>query len=156
MSDTDYRALADFRFQIRQFLHFSESAAHSEGLQPQQHQLLLATRALSSSSGPTIGELAEHLLIQHHSAVGLTDRLMERGLVERVRGNGDRRQVRIRVTPDGESTLARLSRAHRAELSNSGPRLVEALTAVLRHPREKSDPNRNPEHDAFKTQTRNS
>jgi DNA-binding MarR family transcriptional regulator len=147
LSDTDYRDLAEFRFLIRRFLHFSETAAQSEGLQPQQHQLLLATRALTTSSGPTIGELAAHLLIQHHSAVGLADRLMTRGLVERVRGSGDRRQVRIRLTPDGERTLTRLSNAHRAELLNSGPRLVEALTALLQHPREESDPNHSQEEN---------
>lgn len=142
LEDADYRALADFRFHIRRFLHFSEGEAQSEGLEPQQHQLLLAARALNAanmkSPGPTIGELAEHLLIRHHSAVGLTDRLMERGLVERVRGSEDRRQVRIRLTPQGESTLARLSSAHRAELLNSGPQLVESLAALLQRSSEKS------------------
>jgi DNA-binding MarR family transcriptional regulator len=149
LADADYRALADFRFQIRQFLHFSELAAHSEGLQPQQHQLLLAARALTVSRAPTIGELAGHLLIQHHSAVGLTDRLAERGLVERVRGSGDRRQVRIRLTAEGERTLARLSSAHRTELLNSGPRLVVALAGLLRQPREESKPNE--EHHVSET-----
>jgi DNA-binding MarR family transcriptional regulator len=147
LSDADYRALADFRFQIRRFLHFSEAAAHSEGLEPQQHQLLLAARALTGSCGPTIGELAEHLLIRHHSAVGLADRLMERGLVERIRGSGDRRQVRIRLTAQGESTLTRLAGTHRAELLNSGPSLVESLGALLQQLGGKSRLRRHREDD---------
>jgi DNA-binding MarR family transcriptional regulator len=151
LSDADYRALADFRFQIRRFLHFSETAALAEGLQPQQHQLLLATRALTASRGPTIGELAAYLFIQHHSAVGLTDRLEERGLVERLRGAADRRQVRISLTPAGESILTRLSSAHRAELWISGPDLVEALRALSPYSSEQSNPN----HDAPKTEDQN-
>ena len=99
MTQADYRALSQFRFHIRRFLHFSEEAARAEGLEPQQHQMLLAIQALDGGEGPTIGELADHLVIRHHSAVGLVDRLTARGLAERFRGNGDRRQVRVRLTP---------------------------------------------------------
>jgi DNA-binding MarR family transcriptional regulator len=140
LADADYRALADFRFQIRRFLHFSEEAARSEGLEPQQHQFLLAIRALSAPRGPTVGEIAGHLLIRHHSTVGLADRLVEHGLVERVRGEGDRRQVRIRLTTQGENAIMRLSTSHRATLWNTGPLLVESLAALLRQLREKSVP----------------
>lgn len=132
LADADYRALADFRLQIRRFLHFSETEAQSEGLEPQQHQFLLAIRALNGPGGPTIRELAEQLLIRHHSAVGLADRLMERGMVKRLRAGKDRRQVQISLTKLGESTLMRLSGAHRAELFNTGPILVESLAALLR------------------------
>jgi DNA-binding MarR family transcriptional regulator len=150
LGDADYQALADFRLQIRRFLHFSEAEALSEGLEPQQHQLLLAVRALTGSCGPTVGEIAEHLLIRHHSAVGLADRLMEHGLVERVRGDGDRRQVRIRLTKQGELTLTRLTSTHRAELLNSGPLLVESLGALLQQLREKSNLQRHKEDDVPK------
>jgi DNA-binding MarR family transcriptional regulator len=139
LKDEDYRALAKFRFQIRRFLHFSEEATRSEGLESQQHQLLLAIRASADLSGPTVGELAEQLWIRHHSAVGLADRLMQRGLVERVRGADDRRQVRIRLTPAGDSILARLSSVHRTELLKSGPLLVESLAALLQRPHDKDD-----------------
>src|SRR5579863_159724 len=108
LSLSDYHALAAFRYQIRRFLHFSEEAARNEGLEPQQHQMLLAIQTSDQNSGPTIGNLAEHLLIQHHSAVGLVDRLAVRGLVERIRGGEDRRQVRIRLTPAGNDKLRRL------------------------------------------------
>ncbi len=131
-NQADYRALGEFRRRIRRFLHFSEMAARSEGLEPQQHQLMLAIRCLDGDEGPTVGELAEYLLVRHHSAVGLIDRLAEHGFVERARAEGDRRQVRIRLTPEGEKKLKRLSEAHRAELRESGPELVEALGELLR------------------------
>lgn len=131
-STRDYQALSSFRWQIRRFLHFSQEAALSEGLEPQQHQMMLAIRATNEPDGPTIGELAEELLIRHHSAVGLVDRLVERGLVERARAAVDRRQVRVRLTSEGDRKLQRLSHTHRAELRQSGPDLVEALASLLR------------------------
>lgn len=138
LTSHDYLALGEFRYRIRHFLHFSEFAARQEGLEPQQHQLLLAVRSLERSEGPTIGDLAEHLFIRHHSAVGLVDRMEERGLIERMRGPGDRRQVRVRLTARGEEKLKKLSVIHRGELRNSGPALVEALSGLLRrlHPHE--------------------
>ena len=155
LTDADYRALADFRLQIRRFLHFSEEAARYEGLEPQQHQFLLTVRALTGAHGPTVGEIAGHLLIRHHSAVGLADRLGERGLVERVRGIGDRRQVWIRLTTLGENAIMRLSATHRAVLLNTGPVLVESLSALLRQRREKSDPHGHKEDDVPNAQDRN-
>ncbi|HLK67950.1 MAG TPA: MarR family transcriptional regulator [Bryobacteraceae bacterium] len=131
LSVSDYQALAGLRFQIRCFLRFSETAARAEGLEPQQHQLLLAIRAMDQQGGPTIGHLADHLLIQHHSAVGLIDRLASHGLVERARSEADRRQVRIRLTVEGEEKLRRLTAEHRSELRNSGPLLVATLGALL-------------------------
>jgi DNA-binding MarR family transcriptional regulator len=150
LTDADYRALADFRLQIRRFLHFSEEAARYEGLEPQQHQFLLTVRALSGAHGPTVGEIAAHLLIRHHSAVGLADRLVDRGLVERVRGGRDRRQVRIRLTTLGEHAIMRLSATHRAALLNTGPVLVKSLGALLRQRRQKSDPQCRKEDDVPK------
>jgi len=131
LSTADFRALADFRYRIRRFLHFSEEAARAEGLEPQQHQMLLAIRALDEGAGPAIGALAEHLLIRHHSAVGLLDRLEERRLIARTRTHPDRRTVRVKLTAAGERKLHRLSHAHRSELRTAGPRLVETLDAVL-------------------------
>jgi DNA-binding MarR family transcriptional regulator len=132
LTDSDYRSLGAFRYQIRQFLHFSEEAAKAEGLEPQQHQMLLAIRALQEPPAtPTIGQLAEHLFIRHHSAVGMIDRLAERGLVERARGEDDRRQVRVRLTAGGCQKLHQLSRIHREELRESGPALVKTLRGLL-------------------------
>ncbi|HTX36491.1 MAG TPA: MarR family transcriptional regulator [Bryobacteraceae bacterium] len=132
LTDCDYRSLSAFRYQIRRFLHFSEEAAKTEGLEPQQHQMLLAIRGLEEPSAPpTVGQLAEYLFIRHHSAVGMIDRLAERGLVERLRGGEDRRQVRVRLTPAGCRKLHHLSRIHREELRQSGPALVETLRGLL-------------------------
>jgi DNA-binding MarR family transcriptional regulator len=147
LTDVDYQALAAFRLQIRRFLHFSEEEAQAEGLEAQQHQFLLAVRAGGESHAPTIGEIAGQLLIRPHSAVGLADRLVEHGLVERVRGDGDRRQVRIRLTTKGENTIARLSSIHRAELLNSGPLLVESLGVLLQQYREQRAPQRQNEDE---------
>lgn len=131
LSAGDYQALGAFRYQIRRFLHFSEEAARTEDLEPQQHQMLLAILVLGDAGGPTVGKLAEHLLIRPHSAVGLADRLAERGLVERTRGGDDHREVRLRLTRAGRAKLRRLSAQHRDELRRSGPLLVAALSAVL-------------------------
>ena len=131
LNQEEYRALADFRFQIRRFLHFSEQAARNEGLEVQQHQMMLAIRGLESEEGPTVGALAGYLLIRHHSAVGLIDRLESRGLVVRERRADDRRQAKVRLTAGGAAVLERLTGAHRDELANFAPHLVNALERVL-------------------------
>ncbi len=131
LSPADYRALSNFRYEIRRFLHFSEEAARAEGLEPQQHQLLLAIEGLDEPGSPTISELAAHLILRHNSAVGLVDRMEQRGLVERVRGAPDRRQVRVRLTPEGSEVLHRLTHMHRQELRRSGPKLIQALGGVI-------------------------
>ena len=133
LSGSDYRALAEFRYQIRKFLHFSEQAALAEGLEPQQHQMLLGIKALDDAEKPTVGRLAEHLFIRHHSAVGLIDRLEERALVKRARASqGDRRQVSVHLTSEGESVLRRLTKVHRKELLTSDPGLVQSLQGLLK------------------------
>ena len=130
----EYRALAEFRFQIRRFLNFSEKAAKSEGLEPQQHQMMLAIRGLESAEGPTVGQLAGYLLIQHHSAVGMINRLEKRRLAIRERCSEDRRQATVRLTKEGDAVLERLAGAHRAELANLAPHLVKALEQALASP----------------------
>jgi DNA-binding MarR family transcriptional regulator len=132
LSTSDYQALSDFRFQLRKFLHFSEEVARAERLEPHQYQTLLAIKGLHDGDGPTIGRLADHLLIRHHSAVGLLDRLEERHLIKRVRARyGDRRQVSIHLTREGEAKLKHLAAMHRAELRTSGPALVRTLQELL-------------------------
>jgi len=98
---TDYQSLAELRYQIRRFVHFSEQAVRNAGLEPRQHQLMLALKALPKGVRPRIGELAERLLIQHHSAVELVNRLATGGYVRRGRGDADRREVLLSLTPKG-------------------------------------------------------
>jgi DNA-binding MarR family transcriptional regulator len=132
LSREQYCHLAEFRRQIRRFLHFSEITAKEHGLEPQQHQLLLARQGLPEDVKPTIGEIAARLFIQHHSAVELVNRLERTGAISRHPGTDDKREVWIRLTPTGRVRLRELALAHRTELENTGPELVSALNSVLR------------------------
>ena len=114
-TNEDYRRLAAFRYALRRFLHFSEDAARTAGISPNQYQLLLFVRGFNGTP-PTIGELAEQLQIEHQSAVGLVDRSESGGLVARKRDPKDRRRVRISLTPKGAAVLRRLVRVHSPEL----------------------------------------
>jgi DNA-binding MarR family transcriptional regulator len=138
LSPDQYRDLAEFRRQIRQFLHFSEAIAREHRIEPQQHQLLLAVQGLPGGAKPTIRELATRLFIQHHSAVELVNRLEATGAVARVPGIEDKREVLVRLTPAGRAALRRLALAHHTELEHSGPELARALSSVLRHSRKVS------------------
>jgi DNA-binding MarR family transcriptional regulator len=89
----DYQALADFRFEIRRFLNFSERLVHAAGMEPQQHQALLAIKGLPAHRVATVGVLAERLLIQHHSAVELVNRLEAKGLLRRARSGPPRSRI---------------------------------------------------------------
>ena len=131
VSITEYQALAEFRYQLRRFLRFSEQAARAAGLEPQQHQLLLALKGLPQEKKATIGALAERLQIAHHSAVELVDRLAERGLIQRNRGEADQRQVLLTLTSQGEEVLQKLALAHRAELRLADSALIQALNTLL-------------------------
>ena len=123
----DYRLLSEFRYLIRCFLEFSETAAVRAGLTARQHQALLAIKGVREDAAPTIGYLAERLRIQHHSAVELVDRLVEAGLVEREQDPGDRRRVKLELTASAERHLAELSTSHLAELKRMRPALLEIL-----------------------------
>jgi DNA-binding MarR family transcriptional regulator len=127
----DYRALADFRYEIRRFLSFSEQAARDSGVEPQQHQALLAIKGLPLGRRPTVGVLSERLQIQHHSGVELSVRLEAKKLIRRVRSRRDRREVLLSLTRRGEQLLRELTLPHRAELRSAGPTLLRALDAVI-------------------------
>ena len=127
----DYQSLAELRHQIRRFLHFSEQAARKAGLEPRQHQLLLALKGLPEDKRPRIAELAQRLQIEHHSTVELANRLVAGGYVRRQRADEDRREVLLTLTPKGEKVLKGLSIAHRAELRRQGPALVTALRRAI-------------------------
>jgi DNA-binding MarR family transcriptional regulator len=134
MSDTlsreRYQALAEFRYQLRRFQRFSDEAARAADLEPQQHQMLLAIKGADTES-LTIGELAERLQIQHHSAVELVARAATRGLVVRERGETDRRQVFVGLTDAGEDALHELSSAHHRELLSAAPDLIRILQRIV-------------------------
>ncbi len=129
-SKTEYEILAEFRYALRRFLRFSESAASEVGLTPQQHQALLAIKGFPEREQITIGELAERLQIRHHSAVGLADRLEAEKLIKRVPGADDRRKVYISLTAHGQSVIEKLSALHHEQLVQLTPQLRALLTRI--------------------------
>ena len=132
ISSVEFRALAEFRYQIRLFLNGSEQAARAAGLEPQQYLFLLALRGLPLGWEATIRKLAERMQLRHHSVVELVDRLERQQLLRRERSRTDRRQVIVNLTPRGEKILSRLARQRIAELRTAAPALVRALTSVIR------------------------
>jgi DNA-binding MarR family transcriptional regulator len=127
----DYQALAEFRYQIRRFLHFSERAVKAAGLERGQYQLMLAIKGMPSGVRPRIRELANRMQILHHSAVELVNRLEAGGFARRDRAQDDRREVLLALTPQGEKVLSELALHHREELRSAGPALVGALRGVM-------------------------
>jgi DNA-binding MarR family transcriptional regulator len=132
LSDADYKALAEFRYLIRRFVTFSESAARATGLAPQQHQALLAIKGYEVGKSLTVGDLADRLSIRHNSAVGLVDRLVRAGHVARNTDAKDRRRVTLTLTEEGENILADLSSAHRDELRHLTPSLKTLFAKLER------------------------
>src|SRR2546425_1656522 len=132
VSKVIYETQAAFRYALRQFLRFSETSARSVGLTPQQYQALLAIHGFPGAARVRLGELAERLQRHPHSAVGLADRLMAKGLAARVRSTADRRHVFIRLTSRGNRILERVSAANRGELRRLRPQLTRLLTRMMR------------------------
>jgi len=131
-SRVDYRALADFRHEIRRFLRVSEQAARGAGLEPQHHQLLLAIKGAPPGDPPTIAYLAERLQLRHHSIVGLVDRLEQRGLVHRRRDPADHRRALVSLTDAGEQILHTLSVLHQDEIRSRATGLIAAMMPIVR------------------------
>ncbi len=117
LSSADYEQLLSFRTGLRRFLRWSEEEATAAGLTPAQHQLLLAIRGHAGAAGPTIGDVADALVLRHHSVVGLVDRAEAAGLVRRRVDRDDARVVRLALTPAGARRLAHLTNAHLEELA---------------------------------------
>lgn len=134
LNDDDYRRLLEFRTAIRKFLKYSQVQAAKLGLTPAQHQLLLAIRGSRRAGGPTIGDVADRLLIKHHSAVELIDRAEAAGLVERRPDRDDQRVTRLALTRSGRSKLERISAANLTEIGRLGPELNDVWSAIERLP----------------------
>jgi uncharacterized protein YeaO (DUF488 family)/DNA-binding MarR family transcriptional regulator len=130
LSDEVYARLLGLRTGLRHFERWSEQQAQAAGLTPAQHQLLLAVRGHSDPRGPTIGEVADYLLLLHHSVVGLIDRADAAGLVTRIRDDEDHRVVRLHLTADGAQRLEALSALHLEELKRLAPQLPGAWAGL--------------------------
>jgi DNA-binding MarR family transcriptional regulator len=124
------RTLAEFRYELRRFLLFSECAALELGLQPQQHQLLLQVAGTPNETDATIAYAAERLGLKHNSTVELVDRSEREGLLERTADVTDKRRAILRVTRKGRMLLGRLAGDHAKELNELAPRLTKALKHI--------------------------
>ena len=140
LSEPEYLALGEFRYQLRRFLRHMEEASRLLGANPQQYQLVLAVKGLPAGTIPTISQLAERMQLNHNSMVELVDRCEQNRLLRRARSSNDRRQVTLSITPEGEALLRKLGVAAREELAEMGPTLVNAilqLTGVSRPTKQK-------------------
>ena len=127
VGDSEFVRLLEFRDGLRRFLRWSDGQARQVGLSAAQHQLLLAVRG--HRGRPSVGDVAAHLLLRHHSAVELVDRAERAGLLRRVADERDQRVVRLELTADAENRLVHLAAAHLEELS----RLRPSLAALWKH-----------------------
>ncbi len=136
------RRLAEFRFQLRRFLHVSQSAEERMGLPHQQYQLLQCVGGAPEGMAPTIANVAARMLLRHNSAVELVDRTIDQGLLRRCPDPADHRCILVSVTPKGARVLASLARFHTRELEQSGPELVRALEHILHARARRATPER--------------
>lgn len=134
--DSLLRTLAEFRYELRRFLHFSECAALESGLQPKQHQLLLQVAGAPESTAVTIAYAAERLGLKHNSTVELVDRSEREGLLARTADPGDKRRAILRITGKGKQVLGRLTGNHARELNELAPRLARVLERITTHARD--------------------
>jgi DNA-binding MarR family transcriptional regulator len=132
LSTEDYARLAAFRYALRKFLRFSETAAAGAGISGQHYQAMLILRACPEDQPTTIADLAQQLLIKHNSAVELVDRLVQQDLVMREASSADRRKVELRLTARGRQMLAKLAAVHRRELQRLGPLLNRFFAELSR------------------------
>jgi DNA-binding MarR family transcriptional regulator len=123
----DYELLAAFRRELRRFFAFSERVAQAAGLPAQQYQALLAIKGHPGRDRVTVGELARELLVAHHSASELADRLAEKRLLVRLADERDRRRTLLALTPEAEAILAGMARTHLEELRRLQPSLIGLL-----------------------------
>jgi DNA-binding MarR family transcriptional regulator len=129
---SDYRALAEFRYELRRYFSLSDKASRDAGLHPGQYRFLLLLKGLPEGMEPTISNMAERLGLRHHSTVELVDRMEKRGLIFRERSERHRSYVFVRITPKAESILQKLVASRKLELKKAGPVLVKALNILTK------------------------
>src|SRR5437660_11744464 len=131
LSTAEYQALAELRYRIRKFLREGDTVASAAGLEPQHYLLLLMIRGIPDGQEATVSNLAERLVLKHHSVVELIDRMEAHGYVRRSRSRDDRRRVLVTLLPRGEKLLEQVARDRIGELRASGAALVKAISALL-------------------------
>lgn len=131
ISPAEYQAMAELRYRLRLFLREGDAAARTAGLEPQQYLMLLAIRGLPDGAPAKIQSLADGLLVKHHSAVELIDRLEKHGYVRRARSREDRREVLVSILPKGQRILERVVQQRISELRAGGRNLIRAIDVLL-------------------------
>src|SRR5215831_16270687 len=133
LTTAEYQALAELRYRIRKFLREGDTVASETGLEPQQYLLLLAIRGIPNGQEATVSNLAERLVLKHHSVVELIDRMEAHGYVRRSRSREDRRSVLVSLLPRGEKLLEQVAEDRVGELRASGAALARAIAALLKN-----------------------
>jgi DNA-binding MarR family transcriptional regulator len=133
LSTAEYQALAELRYRIRKFLREGDTVASETGLEPQQYLLLLMIRGIPNGQEATVSNLAERLVLKHHSVVELIDRMETHGYVRRSRSREDRRSVLVSLLPRGAKLLEQVAHHRVGELRASGAALASAIAALLRN-----------------------
>jgi DNA-binding MarR family transcriptional regulator len=133
LSTAEYQALAELRYRIRKFLREGDTVATAAGLEPQQYLLLLMIRGIPDGQEATVSNLAERLVLKHHSVVELIDRMEAHGYVRRSRNREDRRSVFVSLLPRGEKLLEEVAQHRVGELRASGAALANAIAALLKN-----------------------
>ena len=133
LSTAEYQALAELRYRIRKFLREGDTVASDTGLEPQQYLLLLMIRGIPHGQEATVSNLAERLVLKHHSVVELIDRMETHGYVRRSRSREDRRSVLVSLLPRGAKLLEEVAHHRVGELRASGAALANAIAALLKN-----------------------
>jgi DNA-binding MarR family transcriptional regulator len=124
------KELAEFRFQLRQFLAFSEISSERHGIQAQQYQLLQVIAAAPPGQPASVSYIADRMVLRHNSTVELVDRAERASLVRRHTDERDLRRSLIRITPTGEQLLRAMVAEHIQELDRLSDRIISSLRAV--------------------------
>jgi len=127
LSQRQFAAIAAFRYELRRFLAFSEAAAAQMGLPAQQHQALLTIAGHTDAEPPSVGMLAEQLMVAPHTAAELVSRMIDAALLLKTPSSQDRRRMELALTPKAKALLDRLTAAHLDELKTLEPALTRAL-----------------------------
>jgi DNA-binding MarR family transcriptional regulator len=127
LSQRQFAAIAAFRYELRRFLAFSEAEAARMGLPAQQHQALLTIAGHTGSEPPSVGTLAEQLMVAPHTAAELVARMIDAALLIKTPSSQDRRRMELALTPKAKAMLDQLTAAHLDELKTLEPALTRAL-----------------------------
>jgi DNA-binding MarR family transcriptional regulator len=131
VDSSTFRALSGFRYALRRFLAASEAISNAGGVTQRQYQVLLAVKA-SEGRQMTMSDLADQLMLTHHAAVQMMNRLETAGLAERGPSERDRRVVLLRLTRKGEALVEDLAGKHLAEILRQEPQLRRSLNHLKR------------------------